>query len=280
MNLPLFDMNPTKIFPKDSTPLVLIKKYLLFSDLKKSLVRPSLRAFRLSQLMKIRKLFFMGGQFILSGTVFLFTSCYQNQGFSDFYQNYQTEQEYQKIQEDTFFLNPQALLKKVDYCQDYQEQLLQYDVDAFSPKNRQRYQQIWDECTQCLIQLDRYFSDPSTYNMGGQIKAILSQKSMPIKARLEIIQKHLIGIEAYYKAGKLLLSDPLPNKTQLGAQMQLVALQFFNSELKDSIDVSNLSQEQREALYFHLNQASLTLKDYLAFCESLYFEYQDSLVTN
>lgn len=210
-------------------------------------------------------------------TAILLTACYQDQDFRAFYQQYQQKPIPKELSADNFFLQPAMLQQRVNHCLYYQRHLSNFEVDSFSPRNKERHQQLQEECDYCLHQIGPYINDPSLYNMGGQLKYILVQNSQTLKTRLKIIQQHLIGVEEYYQVGKTLLATPLPNRAQLGAQKQLVALQFLDSELKDSIALAGLNKQELEALNNHIAQAKIVLKDYLAFCESLYFEHHDSI---
>ncbi len=124
-----------------------------------------------------------------------------------------------------------------------------------------------------LVSLRR---DPSVYNLGGWIKQTLSDERSPISYRLDKINELLINASDYYAAAKDNLYNPLPGKCRLGAQKQLLTLELLSGALRDSIQQAPLKAANKTNMLNHLDAAKLAVKDYLAYCESLWFEHQDS----
>lgn len=208
----------------------------------------------------------------------LLPSCYKDEAFRDFYEQYEASELWSGVAAESFFLHPELLSQKAASCLHCKEQLQPFDFEALSPKNKKRYQEIEEACNQCLTELAPFFTDPSQFNMGGRIKVILSRPEISLQTKLDLIRQHLLEVENYYAVGKAVLTAPIPIKAQLGAQKQLWALQFLDGELTDSIAAANLKPASHDTLMRDLRNTKLVLKDYLAFCESLYFESQDTMV--
>lgn len=129
----------------------------------------------------------------------------------------------------------------------------------------QRLQDKWSACRQ----------DPSLYNLPGYCKRILSEEGTSLPEKLGFIQEHLTESEAYYAAAKQLIADPLPNKTLLAIQKQLFGLEFMAEELPDSIARADFVPELAQRFKTDLQRTRLVVKDYLAYCESMYFELNE-----
>lgn len=123
----------------------------------------------------------------------------------------------------------------------------------------------WSSCRQ----------DPSLYNLPGYCKKLLVLEDISLPEKLGYIQDHLKDGENYYLAAKKLVDNPIPNKTLLAVQKHLFGLNFLQKELTDSLDRASLVPELRQSFQVDLERTRLAVKDYLAYCESLYFELNE-----
>lgn len=117
--------------------------------------------------------------------------------------------------------------------------------------------------------------DPSLYNLPGYCKKLLVKEDISLPEKLGYVQDYLRDSESYYTAAKQLVEDPLPNKTLLAIQKHLFGLNFLQKELSDSLYEANLVPELRQSFRIDLERTRLAVKDYLAYCESLYFELNE-----
>jgi hypothetical protein len=97
----------------------------------------------------------------------------------------------------------------------------------------------------------------------------LDQRLIDINRRLEMA-------EPYYQAAKFNLRRPSPERSQLASQKQILGLRLLSVDLPDSIRLSSLKREQYQYLLTTSRAAHLQIKDYIAFCESIWFEHLDS----
>ncbi len=123
----------------------------------------------------------------------------------------------------------------------------------------------WSSCQQ----------DPSLYNLPGYCKKLLVVQDVSLPEKLGYIQDQLKESESYYRAAKELIDTPLPNKTLLAVQKHLFGLNFLQKELSDSLSKANLVPESRLRFQTDLERTRIAVKDYLAYCESLYFELHE-----
>ena len=118
--------------------------------------------------------------------------------------------------------------------------------------------------------------DPSQYNLGKNIEEVLKRVDEPITYRLDEINLLLKTAKEYYEAAKENIKKPLPGKCQLAVERQLSTMAILNLGLKDSIQKAPLKRVYRDSLTKNIQLAKLSVKDYLAYCESLWFTHQDS----
>jgi len=121
-------------------------------------------------------------------------------------------------------------------------------------------------------------TDPALYNLSGEVKRLLNQHSLPLNERLVAINQSLNQAKPYYQAAKANLSLPVPERSQLAAQKQISGLRLLSEELPDSIRIASLASTTNQQMLSNSRKAHLQIKDYLAFCESLWFEHMDSLI--
>lgn len=118
-------------------------------------------------------------------------------------------------------------------------------------------------------------TDPSLYNLPGYCKKLLMDDEISLPERLGFIKERLADSRRYYDSAKTLVRDPRPSKSLLAAQKHLLGLDFLQRELRDSIRKANFVSELEREFRSELIDTRLVVKDYLAFCESLYFEWHN-----
>lgn len=131
---------------------------------------------------------------------------------------------------------------------------------------------------EAAARIQQYRHDPSTYNLGGALKQVLAAKQAPLARRLKAIKMQMEQAPRYYGYAKANIHAPIPERCRLAAEKQRLTLDFLSNELQDSL--GRLERNEAEARQFQatVEKARIAVKDYLAFCESLYFEHQDSLI--
>ena len=100
-------------------------------------------------------------------------------------------------------------------------------------------------------------------------------EDVSLPEKLGFIQDHLKESDKYYEAAKVLVDNPLPNKTLLAVQKHLFGLNFLQKELADSLYQARFVPELGQSFRNDLERTRLAVKDYIAYCESLYFELND-----
>ncbi len=118
-------------------------------------------------------------------------------------------------------------------------------------------------------------NDPSLYNLPGYCKKLLMDNEISLPERLGFIKERLADSKSYYDSAKTLVRNPLPSKSLLAAQKHLLGLDFLQRELTDSLKKANFVHALKREFESELIDTRLIVKDYLAFCESHYFEWHN-----
>jgi hypothetical protein len=152
-------------------------------------------------------------------------------------------------------------------------QLLRIDTSSLSPAGRRKWRQSRQFLETDLATLRQYRDNPSWYNLGGSIVAVLSAAdSLPLVKRIDIIELQLKAAPAYFAAAKEALQTSKRRPWLLASQKQLLTLQLLNGALKDSINSISMKPERQKSLTTTLEDAKRSVKDYLTFCNEAYFK--------
>ncbi len=169
--------------------------------------------------------------------------------------------------------NKDALRLEQAFC-DYYYPLLQKPrfQKGLNTKNQAAQAKLEAHLHERIMFLQQLKRDPILYNLGGELKSTLSNDSVPLAARLERMSRQLALAPTYYADAKDCLTLPDTTRLELAIRKQLYALQWFNTDLKDSLQIAALPPASRDTLEQRLQRARIAVKDYIAFCRSLLFE--------
>ena len=170
-------------------------------------------------------------------------------------------------------ITPPLISQWDSFCQAYSRRL--ESPGSLPPESRRNVEKGLEEARARILSCRQ---DPSTYNLGGALKQVLAEERVPLPLRLNAIQNQMKQATAFYQAAKANLTAPLPEKCRLAAEKHRLSIEFLNNELMDSLRSSTVSRPEMLSFQEAAEEARIALKDYLAFCESLYFEHQDSLI--
>lgn len=198
--------------------------------------------------------------------------------FEQWLTNFQAENPlaYFEQSPDSFYvLSPEQLQIEMDKLEEVQSQLLSLKTAILPVSHWEKRKQWMDHVQSIKEKWAPPRKDPSLYNLPGYCKKLLSEDEISLPERLILIKDNLQNSEQYYQAAKQLIQTPLASKTLLGAQKHLLGLHFLSHELVDSLNKAPFVPDLEKAFRSDLAQTRLVVKDYLAFCESLYFDLHD-----
>ncbi len=175
-------------------------------------------------------------------------------------------------------LTPAALDSAAQLCLAYRQKADAIRSHTSSPKVRAALLRIDQLLADYEARLSAARADPSWYNLGGHLKTTLAQRDTPLPKRLATLNDQMALAQAWYAAARQNLRNPQPDNTRLAIRKHLLALELLRQELPDSIAQSSLSDAEKQRYLQAVANTQLQVKDYIAFCQSLLFEHQDSLL--
>ncbi|MFN7117281.1 MAG: hypothetical protein ACK4TA_10815 [Saprospiraceae bacterium] len=146
-------------------------------------------------------------------------------------------------------------------------------LNRLNEQHRKEWLQLKKQMEDQLEEIQQLQKDPSLYNLGGAIKKTLVSNE---NQKWQIIERQLAEAPRYYKAAIDILAPSDAEKTRLAIEKQLLTLKLLQTELMDSLARAPLHEPQQQKIVQHNAQAQIAVKNYIAFCRSILFEYQDS----
>lgn len=164
----------------------------------------------------------------------------------------------------------------ISHFNHYKFELQKIKPEQLKAPNRAAWQQMSQVIVAQIQFLQKLRQDPRLYNIGELYKSTLKNKERTLKSRLQLIENQLQIAAKYYDNAKANLINPDSANLQPAIQQQLQTLHFLQNELLDSLYRAKLSQATHETFLANTHKAKLAVKDYLAFCRSLQFEFQNT----
>lgn len=167
-----------------------------------------------------------------------------------------------------------------DHFGRYLRELRKINPEKLSALHREEWKERNKFIAQQMQNLAKLRQDPSVYNIVEPLKNTLANQEMPLQSRLQQIENQLQSAKLYYRNAKTNLTTPDSAKLQPAIQQHLQTLYFLQNELIDSLRKAHPSEIQRDTFLARTIEAKIAVKDYIAFCRSLLFEYQDEALKN
>ena len=150
------------------------------------------------------------------------------------------------------------------------------NMDNLNEENKNLMATLKYDVQNCVNLLkDTAFTwDPSFYNVGGILKQKLNNPNVPnLCERMEAVHKDFEAIPSYYETAKSNLTNPSIQKTLLAIEKNSLGFKFLKSELMDSLNSTTCTPFDKAEFTKKMDNTLIAIKDYVAFCNSLKFEY-------
>ncbi len=187
------------------------------------------------------------------------------------YPTYASSLGYYKYHDQLTIPGPDAIEKENVFANSYLDSLNTYESKELNTANRVDLELIKNFLESSLWYNNEYKSytwDPSNYNLGGVIAEQLYKTYAPLNERLLAISSRLDKIPAYYEAEKKNISKPTIEHTELGIAQNKGSIPVFGSDMKDSVRISTLSNEQKDLLYSRIDAAKESIVSYINWLEN------------
>ncbi len=142
-----------------------------------------------------------------------------------------------------------------------------YDETKLSDANRIDYKMIRDQInSEVWYRRDfrSYEWDPSFLNVAGGFAEILNGRYVSLEMRLKNFSKRMQNVSAFYEEGKKLITTPTIEHTDLAIlQNEGSCEEVFGKALRDSINSSTLSEEEKNNMLVLAETAKNAMLNYV-----------------
>ncbi|MCB0607908.1 MAG: hypothetical protein H6562_08845 [Lewinellaceae bacterium] len=152
------------------------------------------------------------------------------------------------------------------------------DQARLSAKARLSYPEVARKWEEKANRFRRLRSDPTLYNLGGELQRVITDPGLSPAGKITYMKKALSNAPDFYRFARLSLSRPEYDRFPLAVQKQLLTLHFLDVELTNGLQELGAGDELVGELGQLASKARIAVKDYIGFCESQTWIYQDSLL--
>ncbi|MCZ2131412.1 MAG: DUF885 domain-containing protein [Bacteroidia bacterium] len=168
--------------------------------------------------------------------------------------------------------NEQTRHTQRQFAQSNLDSLHGFELNSLDNSQKIDYHLIENQLNRIIWQIDEeksYQWDPSQYNVSGLIAFMLSENYAPLDKRLQDIRHRLYKIPAYYEAAKSNLKDPVIILTTLAKQQNTGGLSVFETDLKDSVQHSTLSDADKQTMSDNIAKVVTAIKDFIHYLDTM-----------
>ncbi len=152
-------------------------------------------------------------------------------------------------------------------------------IDTMSLSNRLQNSQknIRVHLNKKIAALEAIKKNPATYNLISELDDILFRDEISLENRLTTIGRVLNHSIEFYHSAKSNVTTPQPEQIERAIQEHILSYEFLRTTLPNSIEKATWTEKHKESFLQSIERTKLEIKDYLAFCRSLQFEYRNKL---
>jgi len=167
---------------------------------------------------------------------------------------------------------------RLHFAEKGQQRLSRLDTTKLSPSSRLKHQEIIQELggyIQAIKQDQIYQTDPSQYDIWPNLLSSFLQLERSVLDSLSFFEYNLRAVAPFYQTAKAQLRSATPEKIADAIQRNRQTYLYLSQQLPEKLKKIPLEQERKAHFLNSIDEARLAVKDYIAFCKSLEFEYYD-----
>jgi uncharacterized protein (DUF885 family) len=152
------------------------------------------------------------------------------------------------------------------------DSLNKYSIENLSDHNKIDYyliQNLLKSINFSIDELKSYQWNPSEYNVCGSFAEILNGNYDSLETRLQNFGKKLNNVPSFYATAKENIKDPTVEHTQLAIDQNSGGISVFETDLKEALSKSKLSDTVKEAITEKSKKAVEAINDYVDWLKKL-----------
>ncbi|MDN3652018.1 DUF885 domain-containing protein [Thalassotalea ponticola] len=149
--------------------------------------------------------------------------------------------------------------------------LNEFDVNALNTNNASDYYILKNHLESQVFSVEELKShqwDPSSYNVAGVFGVILNTEYKPMEERLRTIYRRMQSIKDYYQAAQQNITTPTIPHTELAISQNQGTINLFDGALKQAVEQSNLSEQEKADFAVAIDQSVTAINDYISFLQN------------
>lgn len=154
------------------------------------------------------------------------------------------------------------------FAKKYREVFTAVPDDELSFRQRTDKNLVLNELNAAIWSLETFKSfewDPSLFNLGTTIGAVLDKENRPVEERLKDLSDKLVKSPEYFQAAKNNLVKPTAEHIHLAIQQNQGLQTYLNTDVKKMVRNSKLSAEEKKVLNQRLAATTQAAKRYITF---------------
>lgn len=152
------------------------------------------------------------------------------------------------------------------------DSLKSYKLDDLSDNNKTDYYMIENQLNSIIWGINEqksYQWNPSGYNVSEEFANMLANNYDSLDNRLHHFSLKLAAIPAYYEAAKKNIANPTIEHTNLAIEQNSGGLSVFDTDLKDALAKSHLSDADKKVITDRAAQATAAINGYVSWLRAL-----------
>lgn len=161
--------------------------------------------------------------------------------------------------------------KTVDAYKALQTELADFNIANLNTANVTDYYLIDNQLTSTLWYNSQFKSgewNPSSYGVAGSVSRLLNGRHDVLEVRLRAILARLAHSKAYYEQAQQNITTPTVEHTTLAIGQSKGGLYSFGKNLIDSVNASQLTEEEKALFMTRIEESKTAINDYIAFLEN------------
>ena len=167
---------------------------------------------------------------------------------------------------------------RLQFAKKGSQKLAQLDTLKLSPSSLVSYKKAVSTVAQSIEDLEQnqiYQKDPSQYDVGPNIQASALPSEQILQDSHTVFEYNLRAVPPFYQTAKAQLDTATIEKIKAAIQVNRTTYLYLSQQLIPQIEKIKLDGERKDYFLASLDEARIAVKDYIAFCKSLEFEYFD-----
>jgi uncharacterized protein (DUF885 family) len=162
--------------------------------------------------------------------------------------------------------------KELDFVNGELDSLKHYSPEKLNDNNRTDFYLIENQLKASawgINDMKAYEWDPSSYNIGSTFGDMINNTYDTLDTRLHNFYLRMKNIPAYYEAAKKNIKNPTLEHTQLAIEQNLGSTSIFEKDLKDALEKSHLTSQEKESMMKRADESVNAIKSYAEWLKNL-----------